>query len=86
MDNTWTESDVDFFAEACGGKSNILQVENCLTRLRVVLKEKENFSKEKLLTLPGVKLVLCKRDELQLVIGIDVYSIETICNERLKLV
>lgn len=84
-DNTWTNSDVNFFANACGGKNNIILVENCVTRLRVVLKDKENFSKEKLLELPGVKLVLKKRDELQLVIGIDVFAIETICTEQLNL-
>lgn len=84
MSSIWSNENYDVFFRACGGIRNILQLENCTTRLRVLLLEKDNYSKDTLMTLPGVKMILERRNELQLVIGLDVFNIEKECLERMK--
>ena len=88
MSSIWNEQDFETLFEACGGKNNILDVENCTTRLRIGLKNTEVdgkclYSKEKLGTLPGVKLVLVRGESIQLVVGLDVFSLKKECKVRL---
>ncbi len=48
--------------EAVGGKENIISVENCMTRLRFVLKDDSIPNKEKVNAIKGVSGVM-KRGE-----------------------
>jgi len=89
MSSIWNDEAFGVFLEACGGKDNILEVENCTTRLRVGLKNTELegqclYNKDKLGTLPGVKMVLVRGNSIQLVVGLDVFNLEKECRERLE--
>lgn len=81
----WNDEQINQFFEAFGGKENILLVENCTTRLRVVLKDMEYaFNQQDLMSLPDVKMVLKRSSEIQLVIGLNVFSLEKLIMEKLK--
>lgn len=54
--------------EIVGPKGNITHAENCMTRLRLVLKE-EKFKPEELKALKGVKGINKQGEELQIILG-----------------
>jgi len=55
--------------QALGGKENINSMTNCMTRLRVEVKEKNKVNKEKLSAINGVIKVLESDEALQIVLG-----------------
>ena len=57
-----------------GGKENIVTSENCMTRIRLVLKEKNNEMLSQLKKLNGVLGINNKSDELQIILGPGVSS------------
>ena len=57
-----------------GGKENIVTAENCMTRIRLVLKEKNNEMLSQLKKLNGVLGINNKSDELQIILGPGVSS------------
>lgn len=65
---------------ALGGKENLLEVSNCVTRLRLKVRDKNLISDEKLKFL-GAKGVICKGNAVQVIIGLQA---EHIANKILK--
>ncbi|MDQ0150835.1 PTS transporter subunit EIIC [Eubacterium multiforme] len=55
--------------EVVGGKSNVKNVTNCMTRLRLEVVDGEKVDKEKLKNLDGVLGLVEEDDQLQIVIG-----------------
>ncbi|AAT75976.1 unknown substrate PTS system IIABC component [Mesoplasma florum L1] len=62
--------------ELVGGPKNYRDVYNCMTRLRFLVKDKEIVNEEKIRTLSLVKSTIWQGDELQVVIGQDVYKLK----------
>lgn len=52
-----------------GGKENIENAAHCVTRLRLVLKDKNNFDKEALSKIEGTKGVFMNSGQLQIIFG-----------------
>ena len=65
---------------ALGGKENLLEVSNCVTRLRLKVRDKNLINDEKLNSL-GAKGVICKGNAVQVIMGLQA---EHIANEILK--
>ncbi|ATZ21153.1 PTS glucose transporter subunit IIABC [Mesoplasma coleopterae] len=62
--------------EFVGGPSNYRDVYNCMTRLRFLVKNKDLVNEEKIRRLSLVKSTIWQGDELQVVIGQDVYKLK----------
>lgn len=65
--------------DGLGGPSNIKQLENCMTRLRVSVANPEKVDKAKLEGLPKVLSVIDARPEFQVVLGPGVA--DNVCKE-----
>ena len=61
--------------EAVGGKENIISVTNCMTRLRFVLKDDNIPSEEQVKAIKGVKGVMNKGGQYQVIIGTHVCEV-----------
>lgn len=61
--------------EAVGGKENIISVTNCMTRLRFVLKDDNIPSEEQVKAVKGVKGVMNKGGQYQVIIGTHVCEV-----------
>lgn len=61
--------------EAVGGKENIISVANCMTRLRFVLKDDTVPDKGKVTAIKGVKGVMNKGGQYQVIIGTEVSEV-----------
>ncbi|WP_026389461.1 glucose PTS transporter subunit IIA [[Acholeplasma] multilocale] len=59
-----------------GLKNNYTKVYNCMTRLRFSIKDKEIVDVEKIKALPIVKGVVWNAEELQIIIGGEVYKVK----------
>ncbi|WP_236912784.1 PTS transporter subunit EIIC [Clostridium sp. Cult1] len=57
-----------------GGEDNIISFENCMTRLRIKLKDKSLFKKEGLEKVDGVMGIVDSGDQIQVVVGPGVAS------------
>ena len=58
--------------EKAGGAGNIASVTHCMTRLRLVLRDKSKFDTDAVKQVPGVLNVIIQNGEYQVVIGQDV--------------
>ena len=67
----------------CGGRDNIVKCECCTTRVRFELKDKSKVSAENLKKLPLVQGIFKRRDEIQLVIGIEAVDITRLISSLL---
>ena len=65
--------------EYLGGPDNIASLENCMTRLRVAVKDASRVDRAALSKLPGVLKVTGSPEEPQIVLGPGVA--DTVCNE-----
>lgn len=65
-----------------GGESNVVSVTNCMTRLRLVLKDPKKVNVNAIKNLPDVQTVIEKGGQTQVVIGPDVANV---CAEFKKL-
>ena len=61
--------------EAVGGKENIVNVTNCMTRLRFVLKDDSIPDKGKVSGIKGVKGVMNQGGQYQVIIGTHVSEV-----------
>lgn len=61
--------------EAVGGKENIIDVTNCMTRLRFVLKDDSIPDKEKVSAITGVKGTMNQGGQYQVIIGTHVSEV-----------
>lgn len=55
--------------EAVGGKENIANAAHCVTRLRLILNDSNNYNKETLENIEGVKGVFFNSGQLQIIFG-----------------
>ncbi|MGR9047540.1 PTS transporter subunit EIIC [Halobacillus faecis] len=55
--------------ENVGGVDNIKAMEHCATRLRIMLKDEDQFNREKIEDIKGVKGVLFKAGQFQIILG-----------------
>ncbi|MCR5290934.1 MAG: PTS transporter subunit EIIB [Treponema sp.] len=73
---TWTLEDCVALVNACGERTNIVEITSCFTRLRIQVKNKSCVNEDVLQHLPGVKMVMNRSgNEVHLVIGIEVNKI-----------
>ncbi|MBA4538341.1 PTS transporter subunit EIIC [Bacillus aquiflavi] len=70
------------YLEALGGKENIVNIDNCVTRLRMKVKNMENINEAQLKKLGARGVMKLSSTDLQVIIGTDV---EFIANEMRKL-
>ncbi|UAC48656.1 N-acetylglucosamine-specific PTS transporter subunit IIBC [Bacillus aquiflavi] len=70
------------YLEALGGKENIVNIDNCVTRLRMKEKNMENINEAQLKKLGARGVMKLSSTDLQVIIGTDV---EFIANEMRKL-
>ncbi len=61
--------------EAVGGKENIIDVANCMTRLRFVLKDDVKANEETVKSIKGVKGVMNQGGQFQIIIGTHVSEV-----------
>ena len=61
--------------EAVGGASNIVSATNCMTRLRLVLKDESKADDNKVSQIKGVKSVIKQGGQYQVVIGNEVSNL-----------
>ncbi len=67
--------------DLCGGKSNILLIENCITRVRIKVSDISLVDMEGLESLPSVKGLLNRTGEVHLIVGLESYQITRMLNE-----
>ena len=71
--------------DVLGGRENILQAYNCMTRLRVQLKEKDEKLLEAVKQVPGVMGIHDTEEELQIILGPGTATqVTTVVNELLE--
>lgn len=68
-----------------GGKSNVVSVTNCMTRLRFVLKDEAAASDEGVKAVKGVKGIMKQGGQYQVIIGTHVSEVRPIVEEKLGL-
>ncbi len=61
--------------EAVGGASNVASATNCMTRLRLVLRDESKADDDKVGKIKGVKSVIKQGGQYQIVIGNEVSSV-----------
>lgn len=55
--------------DSVGGKNNLTFLENCMTRVRIDVRNPEAVDVERLKMLDGIMGVVCENDNIQLVVG-----------------
>lgn len=78
----WDEKTCRSFFSALGGKENIAGISSCATRLRLRLYDKASADKDKLASLPGVKGLIERTDEIHLIIGWDAGTLFRLCSKE----
>ena len=69
-----------------GGTKNIVRIINCFTRVHIQVANLEKVTEEaqaRLKKLPGVKGLLIRGDEIQLIIGVEAVEISKDLNKHL---
>jgi|WetSurMetagenome_2_1015567.scaffolds.fasta_scaffold143684_2 phosphotransferase system IIB component len=85
MNNSvWTEETCHDFFTAAGGKANIVALSCCATRLRIQLHDKERADRKSLSSLPGVKGIIERTEEIHLVIGWEAGIVCRLCQSMLQ--
>ncbi len=69
------ENHADIIVEALGGAQNIKSVDNCYTRLRLVLNDPERVDENRLKSETGASGIIRKGDNVQVVYGLNVGSV-----------
>jgi N-acetylglucosamine PTS system EIICBA or EIICB component len=70
------------YLEALGGKDNLTQIDNCVTRLRLKVKDMSKVNESELKRLGAKGVIRLNQTDLQVVVGTDV---EFVANEMKKL-
>lgn len=68
--------------EGLGGKDNIMTVENCITRLRVTIKD-PNLLQEKLINRTQNRGIVKKQNDIQIIYGLQVAEVRIAVEEQL---
>lgn len=67
------------------GAENFISVDNCATRLRLVVKDTTNIDKEKIKAAGAFGIVILTKESLQIIIGVDVEHVANLMKETLNL-
>lgn len=70
------------YMEALGGKDNLTQIDNCVTRLRLKVKDMSKINEDELKRLGAKGVIRLNQTDVQVVVGTDV---EFVANELKKL-
>ncbi|WP_059172084.1 N-acetylglucosamine-specific PTS transporter subunit IIBC [Bacillus sp. FJAT-27445] len=70
------------YVDALGGKDNLLSIDNCVTRLRLRVKDADNVNENRLKQLGSKGVIKLSKQDIQVVVGTDV---EFLANEIKKL-
>lgn len=81
--NEWTTKIAEDVLENVGGKENISSATHCITRLRLILKDKSKANMEMLEEIEGAKGVLFNSGQLQVIFGTGI--IEKVYKEFVEL-
>ena len=81
--NAMNGNHADIIVDALGGAENIKTVDNCYTRLRVLLHDAEKIDEAKLKHETGASGVIKKGDNVQVVYGLNVNSVRKSVDEYL---
>lgn len=71
------EYDAEGILAALGGKANIENLDNCITRLRLVIKDMSAVDKDRLKALGAKGVVVLDEHSLQVIIGVQVQTVKT---------
>lgn len=72
------------YIEGLGGSCNILLIEACITRIRVVIKDVELVQEELLLMLGALRVLKRDKQEIHIVLGIESEVIVEAMHKELK--
>lgn len=72
------------FVEGLGGKENILSVTNCMTRLRVSVKDETKVKDNAWFVAEGAKGLVKAKGSIQVIVGVDVAYVKAEVEEVLK--
>ncbi len=78
----WTKETCRTLFAALGGNCNIAEISCCTTRLRIRLHSKTAADRIALSALPGVKGLIERTDEIQLIIGLESAEICRLCADE----
>ncbi|HAH62917.1 MAG TPA: hypothetical protein DCL73_12565 [Treponema sp.] len=78
----WTAETCRTLFAALGGKSNIAEISCCATRLRIRLYVEAAADRSALSVLPGVKGLIERTGEIQLIIGLEAVEIYRLCTDE----
>lgn len=67
------------------GSENFVSVDNCATRLRLVVKDTSNINSAQIKAAGAFGIVILTKETLQIIIGLDVEHVANIMKEQLKL-
>lgn len=69
------------FLEALGGKSNLREINACITRLRLVVKNKEKVNEEKLIQWGSKESIWVDNHQLHIILGKNADFIANLMNK-----
>ncbi|MDN6110638.1 MAG: PTS transporter subunit EIIB, partial [Enterobacterales bacterium] len=75
--NKGSKYDPELILSALGGKENIDSLDNCITRLRLVVKDMALINKDILKKAGALAVVVLDNHSLQVIIGPQVQSVKT---------
>lgn len=70
------QSKANMIIDALGGRDNIVSIDNCLTRLRIVLKDTDLIDEAKIKATKSLGIVRLNKQNLQVVYGVQVHLIK----------
>lgn len=76
--------DIEAILEALGGTSNIVDLDNCITRLRMQVKSADNLDKNRLKELGALGVIVVDQQTVQVIIGAQVHVVKQGLDEFLN--
>lgn len=61
--------------KALGGKDNVISIDNCVTRLRLELKDVSIINEEEIKNAGGIAVVHLDEHTIQVIVGTQVYAL-----------
>ena len=71
--------------KALGGKENIIAIDNCVTRLRLELKDVSLINEEEIKNAGGIAVVHLDEHAIQVIVGTQVYALRKQINKAMEL-
>lgn len=76
IDGTNQDSQANLIITALGGRDNIVSIDNCITRLRIVLKDTDLADDTKIKATKSLGIVRLNKQNMQIVYGVQVHLIK----------